>query len=160
VDLVTGRLVVRRSVYRADKIGTPKSGKDREIPLNAEALQAMKQHRHVRGPLVFCQNDGAMLAETETCRPLAMACKVAGLRTVSWHTLRHTFASHLVMRGQPLKAVQELMGHASIEMTMRYAHLSPEVRRDAVNALSAPRVRQHDGNAAAAGSEKAGSAGS
>ena len=43
--------------------------------------------------------------------------------------------SHLVMRGAPIKAVQELLGHASIEMTMRYAHLSPDARRDAVGLL-------------------------
>ena len=49
--------------------------------------------------------------------------------------LRHTFASQLVMRGVPLKAIQELLGHATIEMTMRYAHLSPDVRRDAVRTL-------------------------
>src|SRR5580704_15601349 len=44
----------------------------------------------------------------------------------------------LVMRGVPLKAVQELLGHASIEMTMRYAHLAPDVSRDAVRLLDAP----------------------
>jgi len=43
--------------------------------------------------------------------------------------------SHLAMRGVPLKAVQELMGHATMEMTMRYAHLSPHVPRDAVKLL-------------------------
>src|SRR5712672_1495501 len=67
--------------------------------------------------------------------PIWRACKRAGLRPISWHVLRHTFASHLVMRGVPLKAVQELMGHATIEMTMRYAHLSPDVRRSAVQLL-------------------------
>jgi site-specific recombinase XerD len=57
------------------------------------------------------------------------------MRRIGWHTLRHTFASHLVMRGAPIKAVQELLGHATIEMTMRYSHLSPDVRRDAVSLL-------------------------
>jgi site-specific recombinase XerD len=54
---------------------------------------------------------------------------------LGWHALRHTFASHLVMRGAPVKAVQELLGRASIEMTMRYTHLSPDVRKDAVRLL-------------------------
>jgi integrase len=46
-----------------------------------------------------------------------------------------TFASHLVMTGVPLKAVQELLGHSTIDMTMRYAHLSPDVTRVAVGRL-------------------------
>jgi site-specific recombinase XerD len=55
-----------------------------------------------------------------------------------WHVVRYAFASHLVMRGVPLKAVQELMGHATMEMTLRYAHLAPDVRRDAVGLLDLP----------------------
>ena len=76
-----------------------------------------------------------MLTKGDCKHPLWRASKRADLRRVGWHVLRHTFASHLVMRGVALKAVQELLGHASIEMTMRYAHLSPDVRRDAVQVL-------------------------
>jgi site-specific recombinase XerD len=46
------------------------------------------------------------------------------------------------MRGATIKAVQELLGHATIEMTMRYAHLSPDVRKDAVRLLDRPHVNE------------------
>jgi len=60
-----------------------------------------------------------MLKKGEVKQPLWRATKRAGRRRIGWHTLRYTFASHLAMRGVPLKAIQELMGHATIEMTMR-----------------------------------------
>lgn len=137
VDLKKGMLVVRQSVWRG-KAGTPKSGRTREIPLSDQARAALSAHRHRKGELVFCDEIGAYLTEGACKWPLIRACKRAGLRKVGWHTLRHTFASQLVMRGVPLKAVQELLGHATMEMTMRYAHLSPEVRRDAVMVLDLP----------------------
>lgn len=63
----------------------------------------------------------------------------AGLaKRLTTHSLRHTFASHLVMRGRSLVEVQQLLGHSTIQMTMRYAHLSPDVKRAAVEALDAP----------------------
>jgi hypothetical protein len=54
---------------------------------------------------------------------------------VSWYTLRHTFASRLVMAGVNLRTVADLMGHATIQMTMRYARLAPEYKQDAVERL-------------------------
>jgi integrase len=134
VDLVAGRLVVRRAAWKS-VIGTPKSGRSREVDLSDQALSALKSHRHLRGSLVFCSEDGGLLTEGACKRPVWRACRKAGIRRIGWHVLRHTFASHLVMRGAPLKAVQELLGHADIKMTMRYAHMSPDARREAVRLL-------------------------
>jgi integrase len=55
---------------------------------------------------------------------------------VTFHTLRHTFASWLAQQGESLLTIKELMGHKTIEMTMRYAHLIPDQKKDAVNRLS------------------------
>jgi Phage integrase family len=63
------------------------------------------------------------------------ALKQAGIDGFTWHSLRHTFASRLVMAGVPLRTVQELLGHQSASMTLRYAHLSPEHQLDAVRKL-------------------------
>lgn len=134
VDLKSGLLCVRQSVTRG-RVTVPKSGKGREVALGDGVLAALKGQRHLRGELVFCTSSGRMLRRAECRRPLMYACRKAGLRQVGWHVLRHTFASHLAMRGVPLKAVQELLGHATIEMTMRYSHLSPHVAREAVKLL-------------------------
>lgn len=142
IDLVSGRVVVSRNLSRGE-ITTPKNNKTREIPLGDEILAAMKRHRHLRGDVVFCTSAGAMFTKGETKHPLWRACKKAGLRRIGWHVLRHSFASHLVMRGVPLKAVQELLGHSTIKMTERYAHLSPDVRKDAVRLLDRPVPQGH-----------------
>jgi integrase len=133
VDLEHGRIIVRRAVWR-DVISTPKNGRQREVPLSQQAAGALREHPR-RGELVFAAPDGSLLSKGAMKWPFWNACSNAGLRRIGWHTARHTFASHLVMRGAPLKAVQELMGHSTIEMTMRYAHLSPDARRDAVRLL-------------------------
>ncbi len=75
---------------------------------------------------MFCQEDGQPLTAGKMEQPLRRALKHAGISReegrVGWHDLRHTYASHLAMRGVPLKVLQELMGHVTIEMTERYAH--------------------------------------
>jgi len=64
VDLVAGRLVVRRNLAKG-VVGTPKSGRIREVPLSDEARTSLKTHRHLRGPLVFCGDGGRILTPTE-----------------------------------------------------------------------------------------------
>lgn len=138
VDLPRARLVVRRAAARAT-IGTPKSGKPREVELCDEARDALKAHKHLRGELVFCDARGALLSKERLKWPLWSACKRAGLERIGWHVLRHTFASHLAMLGASMREIQDLLGHAKVEMTLRYAHLSPESRREAVRLLDGSR---------------------
>jgi integrase len=84
------------------------------------------------------QGHGIWTAHEETAAGAARDPFPRELSGGGWHVLRHTFASHLVMRGVPLKAIQELLGHTTMDMTMRYAHLSPEVGRGAVLLLDGP----------------------
>ena len=144
VDLVAARLHVRHAADDQDVLHPPKSGQPRIVDLPRKAVAVLREHKHLRGPFVFCRDDGAMLHGRE-CEskskqakhdgPLAKVCRKAGLRRVGWHSLRHTYASHLMMRGAKPVEVQELLGHASLTMTMRYAHLSPSARRAAAELL-------------------------
>ena len=73
-------------------------------------------------------------------RVFVPALKRAGIQGFTWHSLRHSFASRLVMAGVPLRTVQELLGHQSATMTLRYAHLSPEHQLEAVLKLDSSRA--------------------
>ena len=64
-----------------------------------------------------------------------LACKKAGISGVTWHTLRHTFASRLVSRGEDIVTVKELLGHSTVTVTMRYAHTNMASKREAVRNL-------------------------
>jgi site-specific recombinase XerD len=66
---------------------------------------------------------------------LRHAHKRAMLRAFGWHVMRHTFCSHLAMRGVPVRTIQELAGHASITATMRYMHLTQSAVDEAVHVL-------------------------
>lgn len=134
------KILIRRAAWNAS-IGTPKSGRGREVPLSDEIitlLELLPNCSKASEKLVFGHPSGRLWNRNEMKWPLWRACARAGLRRMGWHILRHTFASHLVMRGVTLKAVQELLGHSDIRTTMRYAHLTPALRRDAVEALSQP----------------------
>ena len=74
-----------------------------------------------------------------TKRVFIPAVKKAEIENFRWHDLRHTFASRLVMKGNDLRTVQELMGHKEIKMTLRYSHLSPAHKMRAVQTLIQPK---------------------
>lgn len=110
-----------------------KSGKKRTIPLNDDAMAAlMRRQDSRRNEFVFGTNQGHL---TDVKRSFATACKHAGLDDVSPHTLRHTAASWMVIAGVPLYEVSKVLGHSSIAVTGRYAHLAPENLRSAVDVL-------------------------
>lgn len=90
-------------------------------------------------PWVFAHQDGRRVLDVK--RSFATACKRAGIADFRIHDLRHTCAAWLVTAGVPLAEVHDLLGHRSIEMTERYAHLAPDNVRAAVTRLEEPTSR-------------------
>lgn len=132
-DIDLERLIL---TARATKNGDP----ERHIPLNDVALAALKEvaaahpRRRAGGHHVFLNSDGnPMRTHRDWFDPIV---EESGLDSYSWHVHRHSFASRLVMAGVNLKAVQTLMGHKTITMTMRYAHLAPDHLTAAVASLA------------------------
>jgi site-specific recombinase XerD len=82
---------------------------------------------------VFCEDDGHGIRSLRTA--FEQAVKNAGIEDFTFHDLRHTFASHVVMGGVDLLTVKELLGHKSITMTLQYSHLSPDHKRKIVQSL-------------------------
>lgn len=113
-----------------------KSGKTRYVPLNSEALdilQKWKVQSKESSNMLFQSKDGGRFQDVK--KAWARLLKMAGIEKFRWHDMRHHFASRLVMAGVDLNTVRELLGHSDMKMTLRYAHLSPEVKANAVAKL-------------------------
>lgn len=110
IDLLTDQIRVR----------DPKSGKDRFVPMNQTVKHILS------GPFDFNYNPR---------KAFESACARAKIKDFTFHDLRHTFASWLVMKGVDLYTVSELLGHSSVNITKRYAHLSRTFKNLAVNRL-------------------------
>ncbi len=143
VELSGPRLVVRRAADDTGELTPTKSYRVRVVDLPRRAVRFLRNDGTADSPFVFPRAKGGVLrrwecestSEKNRPGPLTNACELAGVRRVGWHVLRHSYASHLVMRGASIAEVQSLLGHASITMTMRYAHLSPRARKRAVALL-------------------------
>lgn len=127
---------------------TTKSGKAREIPINDTLYGALKSlPRRIDVPWVFPNprdfkppKDSKPVKNvrpiSDVKKSFAAALKKTGIVDFTFHDLRHTFASHLVMEGVDITTVSRLLGHATLTMTLRYAHLAPKHMASAVNVLS------------------------
>lgn len=126
-----------------------KAGKRRTVPLNAIAREAIMirtkfRAEHCPGsPWVFSNDTGEHIACIK--RSFATACRKAGISDFRFHDLRHTCAAWLVQLGVPLTQVRDVLGHSTIKMTERYAHLAPENVRAALTLLEGSMSRSGHG---------------
>jgi integrase len=143
VDLHSGSLVHLEGRHT-------KAGRRRSIPLNREARTALFGRLRFRAthcpdsPWVFCGTDGTRIRSIK--RSFATACRKAGIADFHIHDLRHTCAAWLVTAGVALSEIRDLLGHSTVQMTERYAHLAPENVRIAVTRLE--EAKSHFGHSA------------
>lgn len=112
-----------------------KSGKTRHLPASEEArdvLTAWREQTDGNG-LVFPNRDGDRFGSLK--KSWAAVLADAGIVEFRWHDLRHSFASKLVQAGVSLNVVRELLGHADLALTLRYAHLAPDNLGEAIKAM-------------------------
>ena len=112
-----------------------KTDKIRTVPINAEA-------RIVLNLWAQCKKNEYVFYNHQTGKPFvglkagfALACPKGGIDGVTWHTLRHTFASRLLNRGVDIVTVQQLLGHSTVTVTMRYTHTNLDSKKAAVAKL-------------------------
>jgi site-specific recombinase XerD len=133
---VRRQIHVQQSAWKGTT-DTPKGGRGRIVPMTSALASALQRYRHLRGERVLYDNAGRPVQGHHLLDYHQAAQRRAGLRftTGGLHILRHTFCSHLAMRGAPAKAIQELAGHEDLTTTLRYMHLSPAARDTAIRVL-------------------------
>ncbi|MDI6864623.1 tyrosine-type recombinase/integrase [Thermodesulfovibrio yellowstonii] len=134
LNLKWSQVDLKNGIILLDKT---KNFERREIPMSDSLKALFKQlhsQRRLNTDYVFVNPDTDK-RYTDLKRSFATACRRAGIKDFHFHDLRHTFASQLVMSGADLKTVQELLGHKSLTMTLRYSHLSQAHKREALKAL-------------------------
>lgn len=135
VDLVEQSIIISGEVT--------KNNSSRYIPMNNEAIKIFEQlykKSDIKEGLVFPSKNSEPFNNVK--RSWSSVLKKAKITNFRWHDLRHHFASKLVMAGVELNTVRELLGHADIKMTLRYAHLAPENKIRAVKKIDWELVRR------------------
>ena len=117
-----------------------KTSENRTIPLNKIAINVLQRRARIHGEYIFTDRGRQIKYATRIYRRAVEACGLNAhtsdrRQRVVFHSLRHTFASWMVQQGTPLAVVGQLLGHRSMQMTMRYAHLAPIQGMTAVRSL-------------------------
>lgn len=133
IDLERRQISIRHSDWRG-QLTSPKNGRGRFVAMTERVAKALRKNRHHRSSRVLCHDDGKPITRQGAWSRVRYAAHRANVPT-GVHILRHTFCSHLVMRGAAMRSVQELVGHQDLTMTQRYSHLSPAALIDTVRLL-------------------------
>jgi len=124
-------LDIKRSVIY---LHNTKNGEKRELPINEQVkTELIRVRKNPLSEYIFCKQDGSHMGDIK--KSFLTALRKSGIKDFHFHDLRHTFASQLVMSGADLNTTRELLGHKSIQMTLRYSHLSPNHKQRAVDIL-------------------------
>jgi integrase len=118
------------------RIKSEQNPSENVIGLNGKPVKSFESET------VFCKNNKPIRYVTKSFQAVT---RRAGITDFRFHDLRHTFASQLLMKGGSLKDVQELLGHKTMTMTLRYAHLSQDHKKEAINLLNGLTARKKDG---------------
>ena len=157
LGLEWGRVDLKRNIIFLEDKHT-KAGRRRSIPLNTNARTALIDRARFVAEYcpdsnwVFCNKKGFQIKDVKN--GFATACEKAGISDFKFHDLRHTCAAWLVTAGVPLSEVRDLLGHASVTMTEKYAHLAPENVRAAVEVLESDDAVKNDESRSSHGQEK------
>jgi integrase len=141
VDLSRRLLTVERSEYRGE-FTTPKHDKIRTVPMTKRLASVLGELKQAKRSLVFTRNANEPISPSNGRTLIGQALDGAELRQHGPHTLRHTFCSHLAMRGAAARVIQQLAGHSSLITTQRYMHLSPGATEAAIALLECPPPRR------------------
>ena len=139
------QLAIRRAFGVSDRelyVTRPKTDAERVIELDAETVKIMRSHLRRDGlkessdDWIFTNRDGRPLTPTSVTKRFGALLDKTDVPRIRLHDLRHTHASHLILSGANMKAVQERLGHADLMVTLNiYSHVLPTTQRDAVRQL-------------------------
>ena len=125
IDFDLGQINLRRNYcYKTRKVQNYTKGKkNRQVTMNHNLRSDLRAY--VDAPPETKIFQLPMMLDRFGTKRFSPSCKLAGVKRITLHCLRHTFASHLAMAGVPVSAIQKLLGHTTLKMTERYMHLAP-----------------------------------